>query len=739
MMNPQTFRARGVSRLARGAAYSAFWVLVTAATGVLAQETAAPAKPSQPAAGSAQSDAGLTEIIVTAQRRSENLQDVPISVTAITAEMLESRGVAGTGDLAAAVPGLTLNTQGYLRPFIRGIGDNAVGPGFEGGVALYIDGVYQGASYANLFSLSNIDRIEVLKGPQGTLFGRNSTGGLIQIITLEPSETFGGNASLTAANYEDYTGDLYVTGGLAPGVALNFAAHAESQGEGWGREQFNGGETYRINHDISLRSSLLIEPSDATKIRVTADYSNTSGNVATSIKLFPGTTVALPGYIPPTGSPWNTNEDLPGFTQMWNEGLSANVTQELGFASLNSITAYRKSRLRLLFDGDDTNVPFINIDNTTPDNQFSQELQLTSNPGSRLKWTAGVFYYDASSKFDPAAGILPAMGLTQLIYSTLGTRSVAGYAQATAPLTDDTNLELGVRDTQERKNITDSRIQVVLPGGALPPAAIFPTQSVKNNTPTWRVSLDHRFSPEAMVYASYNRGFKSGGFNGQNPGNPAFLPEKLDAYEIGTKTDLFDRRLRLNASTFYYNYKNIQVTRYVNSSQVFYNGPSATVYGLDADFEAKLTRRFSLSGGFTVLHDRFGNFPNAVYTLEVPTGVMVTTGQAEGNRLPFTADFSGTITGVYTIPTTLGEASFDASYTYNNGYFSQVDNILRQPAFNLVAFGGGLTFHNGLSARVWMRNALNAVVYDSFQAGTFDTSASLEAPRTFGLTLSAKF
>jgi iron complex outermembrane recepter protein len=728
----------GRRRLLQSAACSAFWLATTVAT---AQQSPATGQGPQAAGNSsaAPSDYGIAEIIVTAQRRAEDLQDVPIAVTAVTASMLEARGTTNTTELIASVPSLTLSTSGgYFQPHIRGIGNSAVGAGFEGGVAVYVDGVYMASPATNLFSLSNIDRIEVLKGPQGTLFGRNTTGGLIQIITEEPSETFGGNASVTAANYKDYTGDFYVTGGLAPGVAANFAAHYENQGEGWGRNEYNGEDADRMYNDIMLRASLMIEPSDSTKIRIIGDYSNTNSNFNGSQAILPGTGFPYPGLVRPTGSPWNINVDTQPVGTVWNTGASLHVTQDLGFASLIDITAYRESEYSLAFDGDLSNLPLVSIDVAQPDRQFTEELQLASDPASTIKWLVGAFYIDASSYYDPVTAIIPG-ALSQSTSDQMGTQSIAGYGQATAPLYDATNLTLGLRYTHERKDLTDISEDVVLATPPSPPPFGLPSQSQTYEKPTWRASLDHRFTPELMVYASYNRGFKSGGFNGQVPTEKPFLPESLDAYEIGAKSDLFDRHLRIDASTFFYNYTNIQVTRYVDSQQQYYNGAAARLYGLDLDFDARLTSQFSLSGGFTWIHDRFTNFPNAVISLQVPTGLDIITGSATGNKLPLAPDFSGTVTAMYKVPTALGEASFDASYTYNSGYFTQPDNILRQPSYNLVSFGGRLTFQSGLYVRVWMRNALNTQIYSANQAGTFDSGYSLEAPRTYGVTVGGKF
>jgi len=307
------------------------------------------------------------------------------------------------------------------------------------------------------------------------------------------------------------------------------------------------------------------------------------------------------------------------------------------------------------------------------------------------------------------------------------------------PIFDATNLTLGIRYTHETKDITGIATTTEVVGGPSFGTVASPNQTASYSTPTWRLALDHRFSPDLMVYASYNRGFKAGGFNGQFPTDKAFLPETLDAYEIGAKSDLFDRRLRLDAALFYYDYKNIQVERFVGNEQSIYNGAAAEVYGLDVDFEARLTSNFTLSGGLTALHDRFTNFPDATISTQVPTGIVVTTGSAKGNRLPYSPDFSGSITGTYHVPTSFGEASFDASYSYNAGYFSQPDNILRQPAYSLLALGAGLKLDNGVRVRAWVRNALDAKIYNVLDAGTFDSGDALQAPRTYGVTLSAKF
>jgi iron complex outermembrane receptor protein len=740
----KTLRSRRTRLLAQATACSALWVIATAAN---AQDTLTTQPPEPDSRVRAQSDASTTaensgdiaDIIVTAQRREERLQNVPIAITAVTGAQLAQHGVNNTQQLSAAVPGLTIQTSaGYLQPRVRGIGNNAVGAGFEGGVAVYVDGIYQASPAANLFSLANIERIEVLKGPQGTLFGRNTTGGLIHIITSQPSDTFGGHVDLTAANYQDFVGDLYLTGPLARGVAMNFAGHVEFQGNGWGTNQFYGSDAYRMYHDIALRSTIRLEPSDRTRISITGDYENTNSNQNSSQAIVTGTGFPFP-IIRPTGNAWNINLNTMGVGKKHGWGVSGNLTQDLGFARLTSLTGYRHSWYNLRFDGDATNLSIVEINNIQVDQQFSQELQLASNPDSKVSWVIGAFYFDASSRFAPAFVTLTNQ-FSLVTRADLGTRSLAAYAQATIPIADATNLTLGARYTHERKDITDITQQItLLPAGIATPIVNVPSQSTTFNRPTWRISLDHRFSPEVMVFASYNRGFKSGGFNGQVPAAAAFLPERLDAYEVGVKTDLLDRHLRINASGFMYNYRDIQVTRFVTGQQLYYNGAAARVYGLDIDAEARPIENLTLTAGIVLLHDRFTNFPNATISTQGPFGPVITSGSATGNRLPLTSDFSATLGAVYRVPTTFGNVTLDASYSYNDGFFAQPDNILRQPAYNLLGFGAAVNFNNGLTARAWVRNATNEKIYVAIAAGSLQSVSAIAPPRTYGLTVGIDF
>jgi iron complex outermembrane recepter protein len=700
----------------------------------------------QAVTGQSTASSDIPEIIVTAQRRNENLQDVPIAVSAISATQLEMQGITNTLDIGRAVPSLTVTqTAGYLIPRIRGVGNSVVGAGYESGVATYVDGVYLAAAPAGLLSLNNIEQIEVLKGPQGTLFGRNATGGLISVITHEPSSTPGGSIELSYGDYQTTTTNLYLTGGLGNAVAADFAGHISTQGQGYGINRFNGRDVNRTDNDTALRSSLLFTPSEDTKVRLTLDYEQNKGSVYGAVRLAPGTSTIFPQG--PIQSAWDVDSDDQPFNWYKGGGVTARIEQNVGFGKLTSISAYRESQNVVGFDADGTPTPGIALYEGERDKQLSEEINLTSNPSSVVKWVGGLYFFRADSGYDPSQVTLygflqpatPFGPISQTnVFSRELTESYAGYAQATAPVADDTNLTVGLRYSSE-KHTLDAYQTIDIVDGPTGLETLLPQQTKRFSDPTWRVSLDHRFSPELMAYVSENRGFKSGGFNPQAPTDPAYEPEKLDAYEIGMKSDLFSRRLRINSAVFFYNYTNLQVAKFNGAETTYYNGASARIYGLDTDFEVRPTTNLTLSGGLTLLHDRFLSFPDAVIAIQVPGGVDTEIGSAAGNRLPQTADFTATVNADYHVPVSSGEAGLNLSYGYNSGYYSQPDNILRQPSYSTLATSLRFEFKSGVVLSLWGRNLTNAKIAQTLAAGSFNSIVSYAPPLTYGVTVSAKF
>ncbi len=340
----------------------------------------------------------VEEIVVTAQRRSENLQQVPVSVAAISANSLATRGLMSATDLSAAVPGLTFATQGLAgAPFLRGVGSSSGNPTDEPSVATYVDGVYIGAPFTNVFAFNNIERVEVLKGPQGTLFGRNATGGVIHVITRDPSQTPAMEASLGYANYDTVSGAFYGNTGLGEGVAFNIAGQFQDQGTGYGRSLTLGTETYK-QKDWSVRGKLLLEPTDRTRIIVAGDYGQVI-SAGLNYQHPPGV-AGVDGDATYPGR-YNTRNDYPNSIRVHQYGVSLRVEQDVDFARLISITAHRSAKGYYAVDADATPVQATTAIEYQDQNSFSQELHLVSPTGSKIDWLLGGFFYKSSAAYDP--------------------------------------------------------------------------------------------------------------------------------------------------------------------------------------------------------------------------------------------------------------------------------------------------------------------------------------------------
>ncbi|MDO7837311.1 TonB-dependent receptor [Sphingobium sp. HBC34] len=721
--------------------------LAFASQAAAAQTAQAAPKPGAP---SGQVHGAIEDIIVTAQRREERLQDVPIAISAASAAKLESAGVTSAQSLSIITPALTVSTgAGYFLPRLRGIGTSVTGPGFENSIATYVDNVYYAAAPSTLLSFNNIQRVEVLKGPQGTLFGRNATGGLINVITKDPSHDAGGDVSLSYGNYGTLSGSVYLTTGLSDAAAIDVAFTGAHQAKGFGTNLATGRDVNRVEKDLSFRSKLLLELGETTEIRLSGDYSEARG----TYPAFRQFRDEIPVFGPPTGGDeWDTNVDQPFSLATRSGGVTARIDQDLGNLKLVSISAYRAGKLSTIFDFDLTPTPASAVLIVQNDRQFSQELQLQSGAGSAITWVLGAYYFNGYSTFSPTDLIVgpvlsgpdsPFFPFARLRNrGNVKTDSYAAFGQVTVPLGPDTNLTGGLRYTHEKRTV-DGQTIGVLPDGTeislLPPNA--GNQAKSFDKITWRASIDHSVG-DVMFYASVNRGFKAGGFNLGTPEQPAYNPEVIDAYEVGMKADLLGRRLRFNPAFFYYDYQNIQVPLLLPTGVLgTVNGPSAKVYGLDIDGEAVLSDALRLTFGATLIHDRFGDYPNAIANIPLPTGGSTATPiNAKGNRLAYTADFVTSLGLNYTLEMGSGRTVFAADWNHNDGYYTNVDNVRRQGAFDVV--NASLTWSNSdesLSVRAWVRNITDEAVLIFNNVATTGTSASYQPPRTYGLTVRTKF
>jgi iron complex outermembrane recepter protein len=687
----------------------------------------------------------VQEVVVTAQRRQEREQDVPISIQAFTPSEIQAAQVWDTQDLSILTPGLIIgNNVGYVTPFLRGVGTVAEGPGVESPVALYVDGVYYGSLVGSILSLTSINEIEVDKGPQGTLFGRNATGGAIQINTKDPAPNFEGYADATYGNYETTGSELYVTAPVTGDLATNLAVYWLHQNEGFGTNLYNGLQVGQ-SHDLVLRNKWLLSSSDRTQVKVTFDYELTDyvPNMSPALGTLP---LGPPPYqIPP--------QDIAGFYQPYGRtelgGMSVQVHHDLAFAQFVSISAYRYTDNDAQGENIFTINPLYSVSADVPErhDQYTQEFQLISPSGGWVQWTTGVYLLYSDNRF-PQPGVFVTGALVAPLESlsfASRTRIYAGapYGQATFKLAPATDLTLGFRYTKEKH---DFRIEqtYAFPPALGPPAITEAAATESFDKPTWRIALDHHFTPDLMGYISYNRGFKSGGFNDTLIPVIPYLPETIDAFEGGTKATLLDHHLVFDWSAFLYNYKNVQEISYALSSAtpVIYNGASARTYGLDIDTTWNVFEGLSVVGSMEYLHAKFTSFPNAPISSPAPGGgTNYVEGSVAGNWLPFAPRWSFSLSPQYVIPLSArGELTISATYAFNDGYFAEPDNRLHQSPYNLL--NAQLAWYSpskDWNVRLWGRNLNNAVYASYILSGSTGDNAQFAPPRTYGVTVTRNF
>jgi iron complex outermembrane recepter protein len=693
-------------------------------------------------------DGALGEIVVTAQRRAENLQNVPVAITAVSGETLEASGVRDVLDLKIALPSLNFTTTagGYVLPVLRGIGSPAAGPGLENSVATYVDGVYIGAQSSSLYTLIDVAQVAVLKGPQGTLFGRNATGGLIQITTREPSEDFTADLLASYGNYDTVGGKAYVSGGLGTGLSASIAAVYEKRNDGTGRNLFTGREV-QTYENFATRAKLLWKVGD-TRVTLSGDYTNIQA--ADPAYRLAGLSFLGTRAI---GGPYDVNNNIEGALKTEQGGGSVKIDHDFGGVTLQSITAYRASQLGTIFDSDRTpsNTQYSEINQR--DRQFTQEIQLLSDtPGSPFKWVFGLYYMNGNSAYNPlfTRGSTIGGGAGAIVLRTEQLLdSYSAFGQASYEIGDRTNITAGIRYTFDKRKITATQTLDV--GTTSTPNVTPVDEKISFNDPSWRISVDHRFSDQILAYLSYNRGFKSGSFVPQSFPAQILRPEVVDAFEVGLKTDLFGRRLRVNVAGFYYDYSGIQVNQIITGRQFAFSGEKTEFYGVDADITAQITPELQIFGGFSVLEATYKEFPNGVVTIPRATGGNTVifadnpatpqrdnsvTGKTVQNAPKFTLNIGAT----YEIPTGIGLFRLAGDFYYNDGFFTTIDNRLRLPSYKLV--NASITWkstNERFDVQVWARNLTNEQYFNQFTPGTFADSGARAAPRTYGITAGVHF
>ena len=670
----------------------------------------------------AQDTAGVTgeatqvgEIVVTARRRDEALKDVPIAVTVQTGEQLEERGAPDITALQRVTPNLTLQvsrgTNSTLTAFIRGIGQQDPLWGFEPGVGLYIDDVYIARPQGAVLDVFDVERIEVLRGPQGTLYGRNTIGGAIKYVT-RGLDFDAPQFRVRAAVGTDNQRDLILSGSvpLAEGLAIGGAV-ATYDRDGFGRNRFTGAYTY--NKDVvSGRLTVEARPSSRILFRLSGDYTEDNSNANHGHRLRPVPAPLQPLVTPAAcnlvlDSVYDTCAGLGDDNKVTTKGVSLLAQWDLSDTiTLKSITAYRDGETTGRgIDFDNTPAPILDIASSGAvyaDDQTSQEFQLQYN-GHRLQGVAGLYFLDAvaSGQFDT---ILQAGGITQGTSGSMDTESFAAFGDFSYDLTERLAVSVGARWTQDERDAVVFKANYLGLGSPITGRMVAPFQTLTDYSAsatfeefTPRLSLTYSLNDDLNVYAAYGRGFKSGGFDmrGDATATPStqdgYDPEIVDSYEIGLKGSLLDRRLRLATAVFHTDYTGQQITtQQVNPAgtgvvSFVDNVGSSTIRGWEFEGQAFLTDRLTASLSLGYVDAEFNEFLAYVPNPAAPPAFVLAdvSGSRQFQNTPeWTGNFSLTYDqplGEYGSLRAIGGVSFRSEASMFETPFPEVD----QPAYEL--------------------------------------------------------
>ena len=685
------------------------------------------------------SQAEIEEIVVTATKRGANLQEIPASVVVFGEDRIETTEIRNTRDLSYSVPGMVaahLNGSNLIT--MRGLGTRSTSGNDDPAVAQHVDGVYQPRTQAVLLALSDLERVEVLKGPQGTLYGRNSTGGAINYVTRKPTEEFEGSISVLAGNFDRTHAKGHISGPIADGVMARASFYYNDR-DGYVENLTDTFEDMRGDETVGGKLALRFEPSDNLTIDVSASHIETDtliGHQRTE-------SIADIGFFPPGTYTEEKNKLVADDTDpeggIEQTAYSLDITWDVSdTVSIRSITGLMDSEYeQIRFESDYSNSPvFGNVGSYFSDaDSFSQEINLNADlADGRLQLTTGLFYFDDEIDFDFAFNFsffgFPAGGVTSL-YNQENTAKAA-FLDMTYNVTDDLRLLAGVRYSDEDKEVVQTNVQA----GFTICDNLVSEDDWSATTPKFGLQFD--VTDNMMVYATYQEGFKAGGFV-TSTCRDNFDQEFVDAIEIGVKSSILDGQGVLNFSIFDYDYQDLQVSQLVNLETRVENAAGASIRGAELELMLNLTDNFSVDVLGSWLDTEFDEFL-AVDPMQPLLGVQ----DLSGNQMMVAPEYSGTIGGQYVSSVgggellVRGEVYFSDEVLYSLfGYQSGIqDSYAIQNLY--VSF---TTANDNWTIRAFGKNLSDKeVVTGSLSVAFFGIrGGNFSIGRTYGLELTRRF
>lgn len=629
---------------------------------------------------------GIEEVVVTAQRRTESVQDVPLAISAINADGLLSRGIESPQDLQFSVPGLTITGTelGQAKVTIRGVGfASEVAIGSDPGVPLHIDGHYTQASSFVTRDMFDVERVEVLRGPQGTLYGRNALGGTINIITKRPSEEFEAEVAADAGNFNKLLLQGVMSGPFSDSLRGRVAFSTENR-DGYITNISNGDDLNDSDYAM-IRGALEWDISDkGTALLSGFSYRDDSNAPGAQVSgEYPQEPLLL-GFVP---NPWlapGVGSNLPEDARRVRseltpdntndaDGMFLSIDWNLYGADFRSLTGYNDTSANLShIDIDGSDLVFTEANSIVGWETFTQEFQLLSNNNSNVKWVVGAFYYDEKSNFKyeleffslagPGNANTLFVGGPQKVNST----SKALFGQLDWSIMDDLVLVAGLRHTKDEKDV-DERVFFGAVGDPIVPFSA--TDEESWNKTTGKLGLNYSLNEDVMVYGEISNGYKAGGFNaGSLQGSP-YDPETITAYQAGVKSQLFSW-MRLNVAAYYYDYKDKQESKIDDLLVVFENAGAATATGIEMELHMRPTEALTIDSSLTYQNAEYDEF-----LTEDPLNPELGLQDMNGNSLPYSPELKFYLGAQYDWQIKMGSVSARVDYSWTDSYFFRAYNL----------------------------------------------------------------
>ncbi|MCP3730591.1 TonB-dependent receptor [Sphingomonas sp. MG17] len=747
-----------------------------------AQDTAG-AAPAAASPAAAEADEGLGEIVVTAQKREENIRDVPISITALSADDIANSGVRNITDLTAVVPGLKMDRVGAVfLPAIRGVSTLTTTGGVEPNVATYVDNVYLGGAAGSVQNLPDISSIAVLKGPQGTLFGRNATGGAIQIFTREPDmQSVSGELSASYARFNSVTLKGFLTAPIiADKLAVSVSGYRETA------DSYYNNLTPNVPligvHNYTVRAKILATPTETTRILITGLINQQSDPSAIQYAPMLGLTVGkgIPGAIVPTRR-YDVASNLPIPLLSRSKMASIEISQETSLGEITLLGAVRKNDnvlSRTTATAFAYPAPFTGVNYTISGQDAAEQVEFdfASSKFGGFSFVVGGNYYRNRSGGNPSQIVTstPQASSAVTAYGGQTARAFAAFGEATFELTDSLSIVGGLRYSHERRGVFGAWAV-----GATAADAVTQYEYASKNfsSMTYKAAVRYELSPDANVYFTYSTGFRSGNFNnfdipfGRTPAQCAAAntatpgscplpiavnPEKIRAFEVGLKAAPTPW-LRINGALYAYQLSDIQILSFSNVCVTapcppnpttplgrLSNAATTTMYGAEVDVDARITPELRIQAGVSLLDASFSDYPNAVWNLPAPGGLgLISTPimSANGKQAPRAPKATLNVSATYTKDLPIGEFSLTANGYASERIYFDVGNVFYQPAYATLGLRASLSPSSlpGLTVSVWGTNLTNEAVILSTFLNANGALASYAPPRTYGATVSFKF